>query len=176
MSTITHVFFKVEIYFFSFFAKLFQSNEDEMPLSVFKTLFAEAKKIKLVEAFKKINNKLTHSKWIFTCCRNYSTVAEIFSKTLHMNIRMISILVDILKGNQEIEEKPACYKNTPSVGGLDFLVSDFEGLLDLIVNSLESRNIYDHEKFNKLFELAHTLYNFLKSFRTSYISKVYDMI
>ena len=89
-----------------------------------------------------------------------------------MVINTCACLKCIFEGVEDIDEKPACHKHKPSMRGLDFLVTDFQLLLDLIVKSLDSRVIYDHEKYNILFELAHRLYNLLKCFRTRYISCV----
>ena len=58
--------------------------------------------------------------------------------------------------------------------GLDYLVKDFQYLLDLIIESVETRAIYEHAKFNVLFELAHSLNNLLESFRSRYISKMFN--
>ena len=79
-----------------------------------------------------------------------------------------------MEETEEIEERPACFNYVPSMGGLDFLVNDFQLLLDLIIQSLNSRTIYDHAKFYVLFELVHSLYSLLKSFRTKYVSKIYN--
>ena len=75
---------------------------------------------------------------------------------------------------EDIDEKPACFNNKPHIQGLDFLVTHFQLLLDLIIKALESRVIYDHAKFDILFELAHALYNLMWSFRTRYVSRVYN--
>ena len=80
----------------------------------------------------------------------------------------------LFEGIEDIDERPTCFKHQPLIGGLDFLITDFQLLLDLVINSLESRVIYDHTKFNVLFELAHALYNLLKSFRTRYVSKIFN--
>ena len=143
-----------------------------MPFSVFSSLFIEVKRVKLMYAFGKINTKFTESKWIFKCCRNEKYVKDIYYNTLDMVINTCACLKCIFEGVEDIDEKPACYKHKPSMRGLDFLVTDFQLLLDLIVKSLDSRVIYDHEKYNILFELAHCLYNLLKCFHTRYISCV----
>ena len=76
--------------------------------------------------------------------------------------------------DEEFDSKVACLKHKPSIHGLDYLVKEFQNLLDVIINSLESRVIYDHDKFNVLFELAHSLNNLLDRFRERYISKHYN--
>ena len=80
----------------------------------------------------------------------------------------------LLEDTEDIEEKPACFRHTPSIGGLDYLVTDFQMLLDLLIKSLDDSIIYDHGKFDILFELAHSLYELLKSFHKRYISRVYN--
>ena len=144
-----------------------------MPFSIFKTLFVEAKWLKLNSAFRKINNKFSNSKWISKCCRNYTAVETIYSNMLEMVINTCCFLQNILEG-QDIEEHPACFKHTPSMGGLDYLVTDFQFLLDLVIKSLDSRVVFDHTKYNVLFELAHSLYTLLNSFHTRYISHIYN--
>ena len=144
-----------------------------MPFSIFKTLFVEAKRLKLISAFQKINNKFSNSKWIFKSCRNYTAVETIYSNMLEMVINTRCFLWNILEG-QDIEEHPACFKHTPSMGGLDYLVTDFQLLLDLVIKFLDSRVVYDHMKYNVLFELTHSFYTLLNSFRTHYISCIYN--
>ena len=100
-------------------------------------------------------------------------VKEIYYNTIDMVINTRTLLKNIFVEVEDIEEKLACFHHVPSMGGLDYLVTDFQMLLDLILKSLQSRVIYDHAKYNILFELAHSLYSWLKSFCFSYISRVY---
>ena len=90
-----------------------------------------------------------------------------------MIINTRSFLLNLLE-DDEIDEKPACHKHAPSIRCLDYLVKDFQYLLDLIIKSVKERKIYDHAKLNVLFELAHSLYNLLESFRKKYISNIYN--
>ena len=145
-----------------------------MPFNVFRELFAEAKRLKLIDAFNKINKKFQESKWIFKCCCNYKTMKELYFHTLTMVTNACSFLSKLLESNHEIELKPACYHHAPSMGGLDYLVMDFQLLLDWVLKSLDTRVIYEHANFDGLFELVHILYKLLKSFRTKYISKVHN--
>ena len=142
-----------------------------MPFSTFRRLFAESKRIKTLEAYRKINKKISRTKWLFKCCRNYPLVKTLYYNKLDMVINTRRIMRNILN-DDEIDPKPACHRNLPSMSGLDFLVSDFQYLLDLIITSIDNRVIYDHTKFNILFHLGHTLYNLLKRFRENYISQV----
>ena len=100
-------------------------------------------------------------------------VEEIYYNTIDMVINTHALLKNIFAEVGDIEEKPACFHHLPSMGGLDYLMTDFQMLLDLILKSLQSRVIYDHAKYNILFELAHSLYSLLKSFHFRYISRVY---
>ena len=100
-------------------------------------------------------------------------VEEIYYNTIDMVINTRALLKNIFAEVEDIEEKPACFHHLPPMGGLDYLVTDFQMLLDLILKSLQSRVIYDHAKYNILFELAHSLYSLLKLFRFRYISCVY---
>ena len=128
-----------------------------MPFATFKTLFAEAKQIKLNYAFGKINTKFSKSKWIFKCCQNMKYVTEIYYNLLDMVINTCNFLKFIFEGIEEIEPMPACHKHKSSVHGLDYLITDFQLLLDLVLKALDSRVIYDHAKFNIVFELAQSL-------------------
>ena len=85
-----------------------------------------------------------------------------------------SFIKNILEDDEEFDERPACYGHQPSIGGLDYLVTDFQFVIDFIINSIKKRLIYDHSKFDVLFELAHSLYNLLETFRSKYISKIYN--
>ena len=91
-----------------------------------------------------------------------------------MVMNTLGFLKFLFEGIEDIDERPTCFKHKPSISGLDFLVTDFQLLLDLVIQSLESRVIYDHAMFNVLFELAHALYNLLKSFHTRYVSKIFN--
>ena len=97
----------------------------------------------------------------------------IYYNTLDMIINTRGFLFNLLE-DDEIDEKLACYKHTPSIRGLDYLVEDFQYLLDLIIKSVKERRIYEHAKLNVLFELAHSLYNLLESFHKKYISNIYN--
>ena len=123
---------------------------------------------------KKLNNKFSENKWIFKCCRNINWVKDIYQNTLDMVMNTRGFLKFLFEGIEDIDKRPTCFKHKPSIGSLDFLVTDFQLLLDLVIKSLESRVIYDHAKFNVLFELAHALYNLLKSFHTRYVSKIFN--
>ena len=90
-----------------------------------------------------------------------------------MIINTRGFLFNLLE-DDELDEKLACYKHVPSIHGLDYLVKDFQYLLDLIIKSVKERRIYEHAKLNVLFELVHSLYNLLESFRKKYISNIYN--
>ena len=145
-----------------------------MPFETFQRLFAEAKRVKLNYAFDKINKKFSGNKWIFKCCQNINWVKDIYQNTLDMVMNTRGFLKFLFEAIEDIDERPACFKHKPSIGSLDFLITDFQLLLDLVIKSLESRVIYDHAKFNVLFKLAHALYNLLKSFCTLYVSKIFN--
>ena len=92
---------------------------------------------------------------------------------LDMVSNSCSFMYNLLE-NEELECELACLKHKPSVYALDYLVKEFQNLLDVTINSLDTRVIYDHDKFNVLFELAHSLNNLLDRFRERYISKHYN--
>ena len=147
-----------------------------MPFATFKSLVAEAKGIKLNYAFGKINNKFSQSKWIFKCCQNMKYVTEIYYNMLDMVINTCCFLKFIFEEIEDIETMPVCRKHNPSIHGLDYMVTDIQLLLDLVLKALDSRVFYDHPKFNIMFELAHSLYDLLKSFQTRYVSRTYNKI
>ena len=69
-----------------------------------------------------------------------------------MIINTRGFLFNLLE-DDEIDEKLACYKHVPSIRGLDYLVKDFQYLLNLIIKSVKERRIYEHAKLNVLFEI-----------------------
>ena len=95
-----------------------------MPYSMFQSLFAEEKRIKLIYAYKKIN-KFSESKWIFNCCRNYKNVREMYFNTLDMVVNTRGFLNSIFEGIEDIDERPACFRHESSMGGIDYPVIDF---------------------------------------------------
>ena len=74
--------------------------------------------------------------------------------------------------NDVIESHPACYKHKPSVGGLDFLYTDLELMIDVFYQSLTSHVIKEHEHFDILFKLAHSVYAVLKALQNKYILRI----
>ena len=144
-----------------------------MPFSTFRHLFAETRRLKLIQAFDKINHKFACNKWLFTCCRNYDSVKTIYYNMLDVVINTHCFIKNLLT-DDDIDDKPTCHQHAPSMHGLDYLVKDFQYLLDVIFESVETRAIYEHAKFNVLFELAHSLNNLLESFCSRYISKTFN--
>ena len=57
---------------------------------------------------------------------------------------------------------------SPSMGGMDFLVTDLELMLDVFYTSLSSYAIRGDEKLHVMFELSHTINNLLKVFEKRY--------
>lgn len=143
-----------------------------MPFSTFQQLVSEAKRLKLISAFEKIDTKFQKSKWIFKCCRNIIMIEEIYLNFLEMDFNTRGFVKGLMEDSEDIEEKPACFHHNPSVNALDYLVTDFQMLIDLIIQSLKSKVIYNHAKFDVLFELAHSVYQLLNLFRRRYISRI----
>ena len=73
-----------------------------------------------------------------------------------------------LLNDDEMETKPACHNKDPSIFGIEFLASDFEILLDVILQALENEELRNHEKYDQLFKNAHKLYEMLKLFEKKY--------
>ena len=70
--------------------------------------------------------------------------------------------------NEDIESRSACFSHVPSIGGMDFLVTDLELMLDVFYTSLSSYAIRGDEKLLIMFELSHTINNLLKTFEKKY--------
>ena len=54
------------------------------------------------------------------------------------------------------------------MGGMDFLFTDLELMLDVFYTSLSSYAICGDEKLHIMFELSHTINNLLKVFEKRY--------
>ena len=54
------------------------------------------------------------------------------------------------------------------MGGIDFLVTDLELMLDVFYTSLSRYAIHGDEKLHVMFELLHTINNLLKVFEKRY--------
>ena len=87
---------------------------------------------------------------------------------------MLQVMCDLrnfltnLLNDEDIESRPAWYNKDPLIFGIEFLASDFEILLDVIVESLKNNEIKDHDKCDKLFKKAHKLYENIKIFEKKY--------
>ena len=99
--------------------------------------------------------------------RNFLRVNEIYSDMLQV-ICELRYFVATLLDDHDIETKPACHNKDPSIFGIEFLSSDFEILLDVIVQSLENSELWSHAKCDQLFKKAHSLYNMIKAFEKKY--------
>ena len=84
---------------------------------------------------------------------------------LMCNIRSFAYF---LLDDEDIESRPACFSHVPSVGGMDFLVTDLELMLYVFYTSLSSYAIRSGEKLHVMFELSHTINNLLKVFEKRY--------
>ena len=139
-----------------------------MPFSTFTNLPAESKERKLREAFSKIASQVGEMKWMFKCIRNYYVFVDLYDNTLDLvcNIRTFA---NLLLDDDEIETHPACYHHNRTIGGLDFLYTDLELMVDILHQSILSHTITDHRNLDTLFELVHAVYAVLKSFQKKYI-------
>ena len=73
-----------------------------------------------------------------------------------------------LLDDEDIESRPACFWHVPSMGGMDFLVTDLELMLDVFYTSLSRYAICGDKKLHVMFELSHTINNLLKVFEKRY--------
>ena len=148
-----------------------------MPFDSFKQLLLEQKRIKLVQAYEKIFKRYLSMKHVFTCCRNIWTITDIFRNLLEMvsNIRsFVKFLIE--ENNDDFIVVPPCSTHKPSVHGLDYLTADLGFILKKITSSIEHKQVHDHEKYNVLFELAHSVYKLLKRFHSKYTSPIHSEV
>ena len=138
-----------------------------MQFTHFTNLLAEIKETKLREAFEKIVSRIIDMKWFFKCVHNHYIFEELYHDTLDLVSNIRSMLDD-----DDIESHPACYNHKPSVGGLDFLYTDLELMIDVFYQSLTNHVFTQHDHFDKLFELAHAVYAVLKALQNKYISHI----
>ena len=146
-----------------------------MPFQTFKELHLGQKRIKLVEAYEKIFKRYLSMKHVLTCCRNFFTVRAIFVNLLEMvcNIRaFVKFLME--ENNDDFIVQPACATHRPSVHGLDYLASDLGFILQGITSAINRKDVHEHQKYDVLFELAHSVYNLLKRFHSKYTSRIYN--
>ena len=160
-----------------------------MTLDIFKGLNIEQKCLKLIYALDKIISHFESIKHVFTCCHNYFVVTSIYANLLEMvkNVHsFVKSLIEMVKNvhsfvkslmeedNDDFDVNLACYKNAPSVYGLDYLTQDLHSILNKIRLALEMKIVHAHTKYNILFELSHSIYGILKWFQNKYTSKIFD--
>ena len=138
-----------------------------MTFEKFQTLSEDTKIKKLIIAFEKVALRASKDQWIFRCCRNYVIFQTIYHEFMELmcNIRSFAYF---LLDDEDIESRPACFSHVPSMGGMDFLVTDLELMLDMFYTSLSSYAICGDEKLHVMFELSHTINNLLKVFEKRY--------
>ena len=142
-----------------------------MPFAHFTNLPVEIKETKLREAFEKIASRIIDMKWFFKCVRNHYIFEELYHDTLDLVSNIRSFATAMLDDN-DIESRPACYNHKPSVGGLDFLYTDLELMIDVFYQSLTNHVFTQHDHFDMLFELTHAVYAVLKALQNKYISRI----
>ena len=139
----------------------------EMSFEKFTQLTLLQKEQKLIFAFKKISIRAERDRNIYKSLSNFFRVGEIYSDMLQV-IGEFRYFVANLLNDDEMETKLACHNKDPSIFGIEFLASDFEILLDVILQSLENEELRNHEKCDQLFKKAHKLYEKLKLFEKKY--------
>ena len=133
----------------------------------FQTLSEDTKIKKLIIAFEKVALRASKDRWIFRCCRNYAIFKTIYHEFMELMCNIHSFAYFLLD-DEDIESRPACFSHVPSMGGMDFLVTDLELMLDVFYTSLSSYAIRGDEKLHVMFELSHTINNLLKVFEKRY--------
>ena len=134
-----------------------------MPFEKFQTLSEDTKIRKLIIAFEKVALRASKDRWIFRCCRNYAIFKTIYHEFMELMCN-IHFFAYFILDDEDIESRPACFSHVPSMGGMDFLVTDLELMLDVFYTSLSSYAIRGDEKLHIMFELSHTINNLLKTF------------
>ena len=138
-----------------------------MPFAKFQTLTEETKIRKLIIAFEKVALRASKDRWIFRCCRNYAIFKTIYHELMELMCNIRSFAYYLLD-DEDIESRPACFSHVPTMGGMDFLVTDLELMLDVFYTSLTSYAICGDEKLDIMFKLSHTINNLLKAFEKRY--------
>ena len=138
-----------------------------MQFERFTQLTITQKQGKLIRAFQKISTRAERDRNIYKSVNNFFRILEIYSDMLQVMCDLRNFLANLLN-DEDIESRPACHNKDPSIFGIEFLASDFEILLDVIVESLKNNEIKDHDKCDKLFKKAHKLYENIKFFEKKY--------
>ena len=127
-----------------------------MTLDISKGLNTEQKRLKLIYALDKIISRFESIKHVFTCCCNYFVVTSIYANLLEMVKNVHSFVKSLMEeDNDDFNVNPACYKNAPSVYGLDYLTQDLHSILNKIRLALKMKIVHAHAKYDILFELSH---------------------
>ena len=139
----------------------------EMSFETFTQLTLPQKEQKLTFAFKKITTRAQQDRNIYKSLSNFFHVEEIYSDMLQVISELCYFVANLLN-DEDMETKPVCHNKDPSIFGIEFLASNFEILLDVILQSLENNEILNHEKCDQLFKKARKLYYMLKLFEKKY--------
>ena len=141
-----------------------------MTLDIFKGLNIEHKCLKLIYALDKIICHFESIKHVFTCCHNYFVVTSIYANLLEMVKNVCSFVKSLMEeDNEDFDVNLACYKNAPSVYGLDYLTEDLHSILNKIHLALEMKIVHEHTQYDILFELSHSIYGILKWFQSTHL-------
>ena len=138
-----------------------------MPFEKFQTLSEDTKLGNSSLLLRKWHYEHPKDRWIFRCCRNYAIFKTIYHEFMELMCNIHSFAYFILD-DEDIESRPACFSHVPSMGGMDFLVTDLELMLDVFYTSLSSYAIHGDEKLHIMLELLHTINNLLKTFEKRY--------
>ena len=129
---------------------------------------AEEMKIQtLIIEYEKIAIRFSKKKWIFKCCRNYCVIEEIYEQFIEMMISIRSFAALVFQ-DSDIESHPACYGQKASVRLLDFLVTDFEIMIDVFYRGLSSFEIRGNEQLIVVCELCTAINGLLNAFERKY--------
>ena len=144
----------------------FQTSQ-QVSLLAFRELAEDTKIQTLIIQYENIAIRFSKKKWIFKCCRNYYLIEEIYNHFIEMMINIRSF-APVLLEDTDIECYPACYGQKASVRLLDFLVGDFEIMLDVFYRELSSFQIRGDLNLIGTFELGTAINGLLSTFERKY--------
>ena len=149
------------------FQKFSFQTTQQVSLTIFREMAEEMKIQTLIIEYEKIAIRFSKKKWIFKCCRNYCVIEEIYEQFIEMMISIHSFAA-LVFNNCEIESHPPCYGKKASVRLLDFLVTDFEIMIDVFYRGLSSFEIRGNEKLIVVLELCTAINGLLSAFERKY--------
>ena len=143
---------------------IFQSQVD-LTFDKFQKLGVSGKQEILAKGLYNLLKKFEKDKWMYRCVRNFYVFKELYAQFLHLNLSM-RLFCNTLLGDGKMKKEPSYLKTT--VYGLDFLVVDFDNIIDMLITILEKKDIQKDDQLNEVFHFALKVNTVLGSFRSQY--------